>query len=138
MTTDCIQWSGNVDPSNGYGRRSVGGKWVLAHRGAYEEARGPVPKGLVIDHVCHNESDCIGGDTCPHRRCVNPLHLEAVPQRLNVLRGKTIPAANVAKESCPQGHPYDDHNTYRLGARRHCRPCHRDHQRAYLARKAAQ
>lgn len=47
------------------------------------------------------------------------------------------PAARV---SCPQGHQYDDENTYYdANGNRHCRTCHRDRQRArYHARKAAQ
>ena len=37
-----------------------------AHRVAYELTIGPIPLGLVIDHLCRN------------RICVNPQHLEVV------------------------------------------------------------
>lgn len=46
-----------------------------AHRVAYEFLKGPVPKGLELDHLCRN------------RYCVNPDHLEAVPHQVNVQRG---------------------------------------------------
>jgi hypothetical protein len=39
---------------------------VLAHCLSGEHYRGPIPAGLVIDHLCEN------------KLCVNPDHLEAV------------------------------------------------------------
>jgi hypothetical protein len=62
---------------NGYG--SVGGpgqRMLYAHRVYYEEANGPIPDGLVIDHLCRQSA------------CVNPDHLEAVTQSENVRRGR--------------------------------------------------
>lgn len=47
----------------------------LAHRIFYEELFGPVPDGLVLDHLCR------------HPDCVNPEHLEPVTQRENCRRG---------------------------------------------------
>jgi len=38
----------------------------LSHRVAYEIVNGPIPLGLVLDHLCKNTL------------CINPLHLEAV------------------------------------------------------------
>lgn len=78
---------------NGYYRlRTRTGKY--AHRAAYEAAYGPIPKGLVIDHLCRNTE------------CCNPEHLEAVTQRVNALRGTSRPAVNARKETCPKGHPF--------------------------------
>lgn len=41
---------------------------LLAHRVSYELFVGPVPDGLVLDHLCGN------------RFCVRPDHLEAVTE----------------------------------------------------------
>lgn len=70
---DCWTWTGSRS-STGYGNIGEGApsKRVLsAHRLSYEMANGKAPKGLVIDHKCHN------------RACVNPDHLQAVPQKMN-------------------------------------------------------
>lgn len=67
--------------------RTDDGRVALAHRVSYEIHNGPIPDGLVIDHVCHNRDlSCTRGTTCSHRRCVNPAHLEAVTQEENVRR----------------------------------------------------
>ena len=46
-----------------------------AHRAVYEVFYGPIPNGLVIDHLCRV------------RCCVNPAHLEAITQADNLRRG---------------------------------------------------
>lgn len=71
----CWLWTASRLP-HGYGRIGVGGKVRLAHRVSYELFNGPIPAGLDVDHLCHNEDrECPGGSTCMHRRCVNPAHL---------------------------------------------------------------
>lgn len=45
-----------------------------AHRVAYEEAFGPIPNGMHLDHLCQNTL------------CRNPCHLEAVPPSENTRR----------------------------------------------------
>lgn len=42
------------------------GGCALAHRVYYEQAKGPIPQGLQIDHLCRMPA------------CVNAEHLEAV------------------------------------------------------------
>lgn len=115
--SECWNWTGHVS-SKGYARirvRSglVGPKlFMRAHRFAYELLVGAIPDGLTLDHLCRN------------RRCVNPAHLEAVPDRINVLRGDGPPARNARKIRCIRGHLFDDSNTiYRSCGRRRCREC---------------
>lgn len=67
----CRVWTG-AHTRNGYGVLRVGASNKLAHRFAYEQANGPVPPGLVIDHMCHN------------RACINIGHLRTVTPKQNV------------------------------------------------------
>lgn len=107
----CWQWTGYLMP-NGYARISVNGERQYAHRVAYEAVRGPIPDGLVIDHLCRN------------RGCVNPDHLEAVTQRTNVLRGVSFAAARARQVRCLRGHRFTKANTYVAGnGTRKCRTC---------------
>jgi hypothetical protein len=92
---------------------------------------GSIPTGFQIDHRCHNEADCAGGTTCPHRLCVNwAKHLVPVTAQANLLASKnTLNAINISKTHCPHGHPYDEQNTAVRSGRRHCRQCDRDRRR---------
>ena len=74
--TPCWIWQLCIG-KNGYGYGHLPGtrQGALAHRLAYEERHGAIPDGLVLDHLCRVKA------------CVNPDHLEAVPQRVNVRRG---------------------------------------------------
>lgn len=69
--TACWIWQGalNVGKSGkglAYGRMYDGEKLAYSHRAFYERHIGPIPDGLVIDHLCRVPA------------CVNPEHLEAV------------------------------------------------------------
>lgn len=71
---DCWEWTGSLTQA-GYGHMSVDGKLDYTHRIVWELLVGPIPEGLVIDHLCRN------------RACCNPDHLEPVEQAVNVRRG---------------------------------------------------
>lgn len=126
---DCWEWTGARHP-RGYGEvRHEGRKW-RAHRLVWTLLVGEIPKGLEIDHLCRNTG------------CVNPDHLEPVTHGENMRRSPAsqLGAAKVrAKTHCPQGHPYDEENTYVYGPRktyRHCRACQRERWRERRGRKA--
>jgi len=120
-TGECWLWAAACDP-NGYGRFMLNIKRTcLAHRFAFEQINGPIPDGLVLDHLCRNPP------------CVNPAHLEAVTQQQNSVRGSWR-----LRTHCPHGHPYDDRNTiWTKNRHRRCRACFLVSQRAqYHKRKA--
>lgn len=119
--TRCLEWTAGCTPQ-GYGLFWDGRNRVLAHRWAYEQEHGPIPRHLEIDHLCDNKV------------CVNVLHLEAVTHVENVRRGRgplVAGAFNAAKTHCPAGHEYSTKNTYRApNGSRQCRACKRDRRRA--------
>lgn len=124
--TGCLLWTGHLDDS-GYGRISVDGKQQRAHIAAWELDNGPVPEGLLLDHV--------KARGCAYRHCANIAHLEPVTWRENTLRGESFAAVNAVKTHCPHGHEYDLLNTYRkTDGGRDCRACNREAVRRYKAR----
>jgi hypothetical protein len=106
----CWIWGGSRI-WNGYGRFRIGGKTHLAHRVAYEAARGEIPAGLTLDHLCRV------------RACVNPQHLEPVTMRENVMRGAGLAAQNAKHTACRNGHEYDDQTPRNRDGSRRCRIC---------------
>lgn len=77
----CWLWTGFTH--DGYGSFTVTrGDTRRAHRYAWETLVGPVPAGLVIDHLCRV------------RNCVNPDHMETVSVWENTRRGQNHSAKN--------------------------------------------
>lgn len=118
---DCWPWSSYVR-TDGYGKTYFAGHYVRTHRLAYELSVGPVPEGLVLDHLCRN------------RKCANPRHLESVTRGENVRRGVGVGAViggiRSSRTHCPSGHPLSGDNLtigHRRGGGVHrgCRECHR-------------
>lgn len=72
----CWLWRlGAPRAAGGYALFFAGGRQWLAHRWLYTQAVGPIPAGLVLDHLC------------AVRHCVNPAHLEPVTLGENSRRG---------------------------------------------------
>ena len=147
----CWHFTGSLD-GKGYGNLFHKGRMDKAHKVSYSIHKGAVPKGLVLDHICHDPRWCDGGGTCPHRRCVNPDHLKPVTHKENMSAercchhfGKdNIPWAGVAssaenrkaKTHCRNGHEWTLENTqtracFAKGRKyeyRSCRQCNIDRQ----------
>lgn len=134
----CWLWTGEVH-ANGYGYTRAGAFRSTAHRFSHLIHIGPIPDGYVVDHVCHNESDCLGGSSCLHRRCVNPAHIEATTQRTNLGRSaRTLNAVNAAKTECARGHPFEGDNVaIAVTGQRVCRVCSRGNTRRSRAKRRA-
>lgn len=128
VTADgCWQWEGSIS-SDGYA--TLNGR--LIHRIVEEHARGPIDRGLVVDHRCHVAGECTLGRACPHRRCVNPDHLRRITNEENVKRGNWASASAEArrpKSLCVRGH--------RKAPGKGCTTCARDRRRDFKERWAS-
>jgi hypothetical protein len=116
FSTPCLIWKANKT-GDGYGKFMLHRRQRQTHRLAYEATIGPIPKGLVIDHLCRN------------RACVNASHMEPVTNRENVIRGESFSAHNARKTHCDRGHPFNVENTYLYRGGRICRACRRSRDR---------
>ncbi len=117
----CWIWSGTTD-SYGYGVFKINRSMYKAHRLSVALYRGYCDEDLTVDHLCRNT------------RCVNPDHLELVPNEVNVLRGESPFADNKRKNHCKNGHPLSGDNLVsypselELG-KRQCKICHNERSR---------
>lgn len=111
----CWEWRGHQGP-NGYGQLGGDGTTYRVHRLVYVMLVGPVPDGLVLDHLCRN------------RLCANPAHLEPVPEFVNFVRGASPSAVAFRTDTCKRGHSLDleigDVYVTPTG-KRDCRRCNR-------------
>jgi hypothetical protein len=121
-------WEFQGAKSRGYGVVGAGLDENGRHRNkqthvvVYEHFVGPVPEGAELDHLCRNPP------------CCNWQHLEAVTHAVNMERAEWH-----RTEVCPQGHPYDEVNTYWYPDRKRkdCRACRREQSLAWYYRKKA-
>lgn len=122
-TETCWLWTGAVHIHRhgvfNAGRDAPKGKkspTMWAHRYAYMVLVGPLPEGLVLDHLCKNPI------------CVNPSHLEPVTQSENARRG------GVMKGYCRKGHFFTPETTLnRKGGKRECLICMKAQRAKYRA-----
>lgn len=144
---ECWPWTAGRNQQN-YGMYANGrGHSMPAHRYAFEEFVRPLIPGEIVDHMCHNrDAECPGGNTCEHRACQNPAHLDAVPvaaentqraverfapetrERL-AAAANSQPGYNIAlnqfKTRCKWGHELTPENSYGYKGRRQCKTCAR-------------
>lgn len=113
--TGCWEWTGAKN-NHGYGQQCIDKKNYLAHRLSYTYYVGSIGDGLTVDHLCCNPG------------CVNPKHLEAVTQSVNMLRSFG------ARTHCLYGHRWTEEN---IGARGRCKACARMYQRRRREQRAA-
>ena len=136
--TRCLVWAGPLARGYGYLIDDDGVR-VKAHRWSYERWVAPIPEGFHIDHLCHNaDTNCSGGDECPHRACVNPLHVEPVTQAENNRRIGGGVHHNARKTHCKWGHEFTPENTHvppNRPTQRVCRICRRDRERRAARRR---
>lgn len=118
----CWLWMGKRD-RHGYGEFFISKRQtVRAHRFSYELAIGPIPHGLVLDHLCRV------------RHCVNPAHLEPVTNAENVRRGETGRGSSRGP-TCRNGHVFPvDAPLSRAGRWRSCPVCKRERNARYAAK----
>ena len=97
----CWIWRGGKN-SVGYGIFNTRGdrRIKYAHRFFFARAKGPIPDGWTVDHLCRRPA------------CVNPAHLEAVTHRENIIRGAigvklNSEAAKVIKHQLKNGRSPD-------------------------------
>ena len=120
--TGCWLWKGATGgkKQHRYGVFTVCGRLVCAHRASYEHFVGPIPKGLVCDHVCEV------------KLCVNWQHLEPKSQVKNLHAScHTLNYRNSALTHCKNGHELFGDNIRMYKSQRVCRACKREWIRAY-------
>lgn len=121
---ECWPFKGHLT-HDGYAGVRIGNKSVRVARVMYTIIRGPIPEGLVVDHLCRK------------RWCVNPYHLEAVTDAVNIQRMfRNSERTPITK--CKRGHPYKGENvgitTNARGKYRFCRKCKQDLMKSYWDR----
>jgi hypothetical protein len=131
---DCI--FSTLKPGNqGYVLKFYEGRYQGLHRISWSILNGPIPKGMHIDHSCHNEAlangTCQGGKSCKHRACVNPAHLRLISHLENVQAGGR-PLGN--NTHCVNGHLVADNLAHRPSGKAYCLTCRKESSVTAMAR----
>lgn len=120
-TDTCWNWLGTLNES-GYPIFFMEHRNYRAHRVSYEWSGHKIPKKFVIDHLCRNT------------KCVNPSHLRAVTDEVNILAGTCPSAMNARKTHCKRGHIFTGINLIVFSRKkgkdgRRCRTCRDERNR---------
>lgn len=120
LPNGCRPAAGRYNEGNGYSTY----RGHLAHRAAWTGVHGPIPDGLVVDHLCFT------------RTCVNVDHLRVISLGENSQRrwGARFPLGQ-----CAAGHPRSMITVYHFpsGDQRMCSECYRVRNYASSARRNA-
>lgn len=113
--TGCWEWTGfRFQGGKGYAGISIDKMPRGAHRVSYELFVGPIPEGMVVDHLC----------VVAH--CVNPAHLEAVTPDENRRRQRE------RQTHCRNGHALSGPNLLLV---RRCRTCARAAEERHVEKR---
>ncbi len=111
----CILWTGPVNVVSGYGVTATHVP-LYAHRVAWEQAHGPIPEGMQVDHLCRV------------RTCINVEHMQLLDPSTHGTKSNadrwTILGDSV---KCRHGHIGERAMTRR--GTWYCRACNRERQR---------
>lgn len=112
IETECLLWTGGANHS-GYGRFwEYRTRCWTAHCFAYVAAKGDIPAGNQVDHLCRTPS------------CVDATHLEAVTADENTRRRWLM--YHRLTPTCSAGHLWTPENTGRSRGSRRCKECNRE------------
>jgi len=130
----CVAWSGRHDAGRpvlpGAKRNGKTRSTKRVYKVLWEMGNGSVPEGMSLHHTCHNPW------------CIQIMHLVPMTKSDHSREHTPHPDWKALRPHCPQGHPYDEANTYIPPGhpdQRMCRTCRRISSRLrYRERRSRQ